>query len=163
MVRGHHFISTFWNNPEALTDDEMKATATLFPPPPPFFPVAFFLSLSQPIFQPFISPSLSKPSSGVQIIRIKKMKRFTASIRGENWLRGAHYIDRMLMWFLCENSNYICFTWLIWWKTAEAHLKCRFFYFPDHSPLTKVQAAVWLEDCWLLCPGIWAVPTQLFG
>lgn len=54
-------------------------------------------------------------------------------------------IDMLLLWVHRENF-YICSTWLMWWKTAEAHLKCRFFYFPRPLSLREFQASVWLED-----------------
>ena len=137
----------FWNNPQALTDDEMQAASSFFLPLSLFL-VAFFLSTPQPVFQSFISLSLARDSSGSQTIHFKRMERFSASIRGENWLRRGHNRQVAVVGSLWEKvySICICSTWLMCGKTAETHSNAGFSIFPDHYPLTEFQAAVWLED-----------------
>lgn len=113
----------------------MQATASSFFLPIPLFPVAFFLFPSKPIFQSFISMPLYRALSGSQIIYIKRLKGFSAPIKGEYWLRVAHNRQVAIVSSLWKLSCfYICSAWLMWWKTAESHLKSSFSTFPAALP-----------------------------
>lgn len=133
--QGHHFIAMFWNNPQALTDDEMQATASSFFLPLPLFPVAFFLSLSQPIFQPFISSLSPEPHLDLKSSISKDWRGSLPQLRGGHWLRGA--CNRQAT--VASSVRKLCYiyirsTWLMWWKRAETRLKSRFSTFPATIP-----------------------------
>lgn len=96
---------------------------------------------------------------------LKSSKEWRGSLPqlGMNNDSEEHIIDRLLLGVHCENF-YIYSTWLIWWKTAESHLKCRFFYFPQPlSPNGIPNICLIVRfTYWLLWLRIWAIPTQLF-
>ena len=142
----------------------MQAASSFFLPLSLFL-VAFFLSTPQPVFQSFISLSLYRDSSGSQTIHFKRMERFSASIRGENWLRRGHNRQVAVVGSLWEKvySICICSTWLMCGKTAETHLKCRFFYFSWSLPPNRIPSSrlIGRFTYWLRWLRIWAIPTQL--
>lgn len=130
----------------------------LFFSPVSLFPVAFFLLLSQPIFQSFMSLSVSTASSGSQIICIKRMKRFSASIRGEHWLGGAHNRTGCCCGFTVKTLLYMANV-----MKDSGDSFARFLFSRPLSP-NRIPSSCLIGrfTYWVLRLRIWAIPTQLF-
>lgn len=135
----------------------------LFFCPVSLFPVAFCLLLSQPIFQFFLSLSLSRASSGSQIIYIKRMKRFSASIRGEYWLRGADNKTGCCCGFTVKTFLHLHLLYManVMKDSGDSFAGCLFSrpLSPNRIPSSCLFGRF---TYWVLQLRIWAIPTQLF-
>lgn len=103
----------------------------------------------------FLSPAVSANCrrsfilfQSLTIIQIKRIKRFSASIRGEIWLRGAH-CKQFAVWIHCKKKHllYLHFLYMADLMKDRHSLICNagFSIFPDDYPQIRFQASVWFR------------------